>query len=709
MRPRHYLLFTLLFVSNLNAAGILVYRSDRGFQFAEADSILVNGKDRVLNLGAQPKVAGQAGKLPAVKLGGPLVRDSESSTVVLYDAARLQYVVPQPVQKNGPSDPAAMWRDAKMSYRKSAADKAGSEIPPEQFVAFLPSGVDGLAALVVDQQALRLIGGKGGFFPAQILLLSAAVKAYGSQPAMAGVEKHVEDAMRQCYERFEGGLAGTEALEQGLELAKLSGEAYPAQPEQQRLRTALAQRKAWLDKRRAILRALFAGSQWDAFLIGYHDFAKYQASFPDMLEKHSQALQRSLDLHWKTGRERMVSNEYRAAFRELSLASLRNPVDSALQKELSVAWTEYSRQAAVDRVRDRKQLSAGQSQAIAQALHFASRYKEQNKLDDALKSVVEAESIDPDSLPLLLKKAELLGARRELANALATLDRYDQRAVDDERAAGYKLRNELLFQLTTTLKDLKSQVEKAWAGQSYSSTRKLALDGLRVKEDDPDLLYYAGVSSLVTRNPGDAMAFLKRYVEISDTVGTNREQRATAYRLLASSTGDVPPEQGASNWFSGKKLPKGVFYCPISLAFQGRVERIAASNKLSVEYEWEGDRLKSITPHFEKNAQSTGEKTVYFAYESRVPQVRFVGYEASLPKAPDMDADQAVRAPAVVLVNNPLVDPAMVEKLTGARRHSGSRRESVLPAFRVGEDLFLSLHLRRGRAREVGAADSRCQ
>jgi hypothetical protein len=80
--------------------------------------------------------------------------------------------------------------------------------------------------------------------------------------------------MRQRYEGFESGLAGVDALEEALRLARLSAEAYPHQPEQQRLRALLTQRKVWLDRRTAVLRALFAGSEWDAFLIGYQDFAK---------------------------------------------------------------------------------------------------------------------------------------------------------------------------------------------------------------------------------------------------------------------------------------------------------------------------------------------------------------------------------------------------------------------------------------------------
>ena len=45
----------------------------------------------------------------------------------------------------------------------------------------------------MDDAALQLIGGKGKSFPAQIELMSAVVKAYPSNPAMAPLGKFVED------------------------------------------------------------------------------------------------------------------------------------------------------------------------------------------------------------------------------------------------------------------------------------------------------------------------------------------------------------------------------------------------------------------------------------------------------------------------------------------------------------------------------------
>jgi hypothetical protein len=455
-------------------------------------------------------------------------------------------------------------------------------------------------------------------------------------------------------------------LNEGLRLAELSRKTYPGVPEQERLRKALAERKEWLDRRAAVLRAFVAAGHWDSYLLAYRDFEKYAVSFSDLRDNRARVMKESLQAHRKTGSECMAEGEYRRALKEFRLAASRSPSDPALQQDIAVAWTEYSRRAAVDQREKRKQLSVGQREAVAQALHFASRYKEQNKLDDALKSVGEAEAIDPEGLPVLLKKAEVLTAMRETGKALAALDAYDMRAVDEERQPAAQLRNELLFQRTAALKQAQAQVSKAWSEGAFYRARAAAAAGLRAKEDDPDLLYYGGTAALAVRQPAEGRALLARYLEFSDSVDGAAEQRARTRSLLAAREPATPPsEAGEPNWLSGWKVAAGVYYCPLSLAFQARVDHIEASNKLRVAFEWDGPRLKAVVPTFEKNERVTGEKKISFSYEDRVPQVFGVGLDDASPAAPGTEPDERFNRSALVLPNNPYADPAAIERLTG--------------------------------------------
>ena len=75
----------LLLAGSANAAGILVFRFDQGLQFAEAVAVFVNGKDKALSLGAQPKITAPISKLSDVRLApvsnpGPAIRHQAEAT-----------------------------------------------------------------------------------------------------------------------------------------------------------------------------------------------------------------------------------------------------------------------------------------------------------------------------------------------------------------------------------------------------------------------------------------------------------------------------------------------------------------------------------------------------------------------------------------------------------------------------------------------------
>ncbi len=653
---------TLLLAAASVHAGILVSRSGQGLQFADAATVSVNGKDKALSIGAQPRVV--PGKLPSLHLGGTLLKDADSGAVGSWEDGTMTFLIPDGLKSaSGAAGP--LWQAARISYKKTEKDKVPVDVPTASFVAFLPGGAEELARICTTTAALEILGGKGKAFAAQLELFAATVKNYRGNPAAAPLEKYLEEAMREPYEEFQSGTVGVDVLDRGLKYAALSAEVYPQEPEQQKLREALKHQREWVDRKMAILRAFGAAEEWDSFLLADRDFEKYQQAFPGMAAEQRQALKESLQLHTQAGNERFAENEFGAAFREYRLASLRQPGNAELGSKVSLAWVEYSRRVAVDRQSQRKQLSAGQVNEIERDLLFATRYKEQNKLDDALKSVSQAELVDPENLKVLLKKAEILGAMHAISSAIAVLDQYDLRAVAEERDPANRLRNELLFQRTSSLKDLKGEMQKSWADSSFNRVHSLALEGLRSKNDDPDLLYYAGMSSLVTRDPDDGRKYLGQYLDVSNTLDANTGQRAAVRRVLAWAEAPVKPTQGTPNWMSGAKLPETVYYCPISLAFQPKIDHIEASNKLKVTFEWEGDKLRSITPAFDKSEHATDERKISFAYENKVPQVTVASDDGEAKPSTGTDADEALKRASLVLLNSPYADPVAVARLTG--------------------------------------------
>ena len=126
------------------------------------------------------------------------------------------------------------------------------------------------------------------------------------------------------------------------------------------------------------------------------------------------------------------------------------------------------------------------------------------------------------------------------------------------------------FKRTSTLDDIKSLTQKAWNDLSFHKLLDLARQGLRGKDDDGDLLYQAGLASLAIRDVKQGRAYLTRYLEVSNTLDADNAQRARVRTVLATISESVAREQGEANWMSGKKLPAGIYYDPIGLAFQPR-------------------------------------------------------------------------------------------------------------------------------------------
>ena len=137
-------------------AGILVSRTEQGLQFTDAVAVTFNAKDKALSLGGQAKLSGPLSKLPTTRVEGVLLKDSDTGVLARFEEGKAEYLVPQGLPKTAPDNPAAIWKTAKITYKKSAQDKAGSDIAAAAFVAFLPGGAEELTRLCMDDAALAI-------------------------------------------------------------------------------------------------------------------------------------------------------------------------------------------------------------------------------------------------------------------------------------------------------------------------------------------------------------------------------------------------------------------------------------------------------------------------------------------------------------------------------------------------------------------------
>lgn len=687
-------------------AGILVLNSEAGLQFPEAASISFNGKDKALSLGQQPRIAGPINKLPSLKISGTILKHGDSNVLAIYSEGAPQFFIPEGLPKTATPDPAAIWRDSHIAYKKTEKDKTPTEVPAAQFVAFLPDGVEELAHLCADAPTLEFIGGKSKSFATQLLFTAAAAKSFGNDPAMAPLERSVRDAMRTRLDEFNSGTRGAEALDEGLQFTKLSEAAYQSSAEQKQLRDQLRSQRAWLDRKKAILRAFLAAGEWDAYLIADHDADRYRAAFLDLAPMRVQALNQSLAMHRAAGEERNKEQEYGAAWREFRLASMRKPSDSVLRQSARAAWANYSNQIAKDHQGARKQLTPGERSAIAQDLQQARNYLQTaNKPERALEQLTDAEHIDPLNLDVFLLKAEVMGKLRDFQNALAILDEYDKRAVDEERTKSEALRANFEFQRDNALDDLKTQIRKTYDAMNFHQARDLATQALKANPDEPEMLNYSARLSLILRDPKAARETLRHYLDVTTNLDVKDDERESVRQMLAAIRDSSGAANGTPNWLSGGKLPAGAFYDPASGAFQPKIDRIAASNKLTTSFEWEGDRLKSIIPTFEKGVAVTAEQRIYFAYDGLASPVASAGRVPD-GRSPSTDPDELFRRTKVRLANNPYADPIAIQRLTKKNLAIGVAGNSFFDPFVWDDAHFFQLtYDDRGylkMAREIG-------
>ena len=283
-------------------AGILVTSNGKDFQFQEALTISVNGKDKALEAGPTPRFTGPVNKLPAVKMEGEIVVDRAASALALIGDGTVTYLLPTGLPKNGPSSMKEAWTATNISYKKSKSDKSPESVAFASFVAYLPEGPSQLVTLCSNRDLLKLISGGEPVVDIQLRLMRAAVATYSSDPAFQSLQKYVGETMQARYQQFETGTAGVDALEEALRFVELSKTVYPAVADQTAVRQQIQSTKAWLDRRIAILHAFAAGSEWDRYILGDRDLEKYEGAFPELGRLRTKALTSSLESHRSFGR-----------------------------------------------------------------------------------------------------------------------------------------------------------------------------------------------------------------------------------------------------------------------------------------------------------------------------------------------------------------------------------------------------------------------
>ncbi|MCU1291971.1 MAG: hypothetical protein JWP08_821, partial [Bryobacterales bacterium] len=232
------------------------------------------------------------------------------------------------------------------------------------------------------------------------------------------------------------------------------------------------------------------------------------------------------------------------------------------------------------------------------------------------------------------------------------------------------------------------------------------------------------------RKGQQAKQILNSYLLASDSLAANDAERRRAREILRlAEPKNDGSDTGTPNWFSGRKLPSGVYYCPQSLAFQIPFESVIGY-KFRMNFRWEHGRLLAIRSDFEDDkgredylgmvsrrahgSQLSEAGNFTFVYNDELAVVRSA-YTGAAPKRREEQAgfrlvssgDKRYKLvdttgdPRVLLPENPWVNLDVVNRLMGPAATTISGNSFFNPFIWDGIHYFTVTYDNQGRAFEA--------
>jgi hypothetical protein len=533
---------------------------------------------------------------------GTIRTDAAHRLVRLDEAGKASDVIlPDNFAPRIPVDAATAQGRLTIQAFQSKKAKTGELIAPEQFFAFV-------AGAEADRLALGFVNRSAAFLnlDEQLAAMEGFVASFPDSPLKAEFRAQLQDRIASGAAAFENHGAYTDLL-LTRRYAELARRAFAGDAPLGQLCTQVFTRIQYVDSTRLTLRSLAASGEWDLLLDAYLPFERYQWSFPDMMALRQTALEESARLHAHRGTLLAERQQHVDALQELTLAVRRDPDNREIAKLLEAARVVGS--LADANAAKRRVLLPGSPQDLRfrRSLHDAERAIQDKDYAKAEASIQEAQVENKDAPEILVVQAKLLAARDRHAEALPLLDAYDRAASDPAaRELGNAARNDILYDLEKKRAAFKQQLQKLQHDGDYSNLRTAAVQALVLDPDDDDFLYYGGAVAALFRDRTAAKERLDRYLLRSNSLRADLQARDRAYRIRALLEAPNPAVPvGTPNWLSGRPLAEGIYYCPVSAAFQLPIDSIAGY-KLKMSFQWDRNRLLAITSTFddEKGSQN---------------------------------------------------------------------------------------------------------
>jgi tetratricopeptide (TPR) repeat protein len=355
------------------------------------------------------------------------VRRQADGSLIGRSGSEWKLLLPEGLKSKGAAAAAQLWKDSSIGYRQDRRDKTETAIRLDELYAIAPGADPGpsAATLATDLSWHSLPGvSSADAFRQMIAFLPQAAKNFPIGAPAETIHSFLNGGIHSRLRTWREGDAETSMLEEANVMAEASQAAFASDAGLATLRSEVQEQRTWLARRVAILRALNAGKQADAFLVAYRDFEPFDRSFPELSRARAAHLNASAAAHLETARDLQKRGDYAGAIRHLLIAKWRNPklagMDDMLEQvRLEAARISSQRLAAARGTIDPRSPVRVQLQ---RKLLMVEQLINDRKQEEAEKALSEAEAMDPGEPRLALLYAQLAVSRGELGRALALLD-----------------------------------------------------------------------------------------------------------------------------------------------------------------------------------------------------------------------------------------------------------------------------------------------
>lgn len=683
------LIFCWLAVAGAEAAAasqfVIVLHNVAGWQFQAAEKLTIDGKAKVRTGAAVPTDMSQDGtkRLTEATIGSAPLRLHRGGYLVSRNGAAWASVYPEASFK-GSSSAQALWTAALVVIQADKGSKDQALRAADVF-AILPGSAtpaDAVVAFLADEGNFHGVGEASpaeSFDERMSLLVGIAGSATG--PAQIKLRSMLSEPMTLAQQRADSAGTGRfAALTEGLRYVSVAEKVFPSDAALAKLSSGLRDKLAWLNQRMAIVKALGAATEWDALIDKYGDkngdLGDYDDAFGDLRQLHEKSTKESETFHADEARRLygLTPKQCVPAQEQVKLAELRSP-DSP---ELKALYDEI-RLGCIDTVTIKDKFGPVETPGnIAQITGYvttAERSMADNKFDDAETAIKRAEAVFAGDPRIVLSRAKLLRARRLFKQAIDMLDSYDRKIASEpaklEESA--TLRANIEYDISSGRTAAREATAKAEADGDYPAALGKAIEGINLDPGDAELLYHAGLDAAITRKVNDARKYWQSYLSATQSQPAENKRRTDVRNWLPEITpAAAPAAGGVPNWFSGASNAQGLMYDPVSVTVNGHPFEVKGSKKQTTEFDWQSGVLTSVrTTTLEPGITKF---SVFFDYNPGGKGVRRVSADPfddkGDPGVPKLTASGAVgtgKGTYVVLSNNSLVSPYMLEKLTGKR------------------------------------------